>query len=119
MSQAGPRTGPLDLAQVVELLAAFGDRAPESVDDVVGSLELTWLIAQVEQRYAVVLDLSDEDLARIATVADAADVLCAALVAAGVPDGATADADAGAQADAPTVAAGAGPGTAVPATESH
>jgi hypothetical protein len=66
---------------VVELLAAFGDRAPESVDDVVGSLELTWLIAQVEDRYSVVLDLSDAELARITTVADAADVLREAIEA--------------------------------------
>jgi hypothetical protein len=57
------------------MLAGFGERAPESVDDVVGSLELTWLIAEVEQRRSVVLDLTDEQLARIHTVADAADAL--------------------------------------------
>lgn len=45
----------------------------------VGSLELTWLIAQVEERYSVTLDLSDAQLGRIATVADAADVLREAL----------------------------------------
>ena len=84
MSTAGRQTGPLDSAQVVRLLAAFGDRAPESVDDVVGSLELTWLIAQVEQQYSVVLELTDEHLSRIGTVADAADVLCAELIALGV-----------------------------------
>lgn len=68
-------TAGLDRAQVVSMLAAFGDRAPEAVDDVVGSLELTWLIAEVEQRYAVVLDLSDEQLDAMHTVQDAALVL--------------------------------------------
>ena len=76
------QTGPLDREDVVSLLAAFGDRAPESVDDVVGSLELTWLIAQVEQRHSVVLELTDEQLARIGTVGEAADVLREALTAA-------------------------------------
>jgi hypothetical protein len=65
----------LDRGTVIEMLAAFGDRAPEAVDDVVGSLELTWLIAEVEQRYAVTLDLTDEQLAGIHTVEDAAAVL--------------------------------------------
>ena len=73
------RAGALDRDTVVAMLAAFGDRAPEAVDDVVGSLELTWLIAEVEQRYSVVLDLSDEQLARIRTVEDATDVLREAL----------------------------------------
>lgn len=73
------RAGALDRDTVVAMLAAFGDRAPEAVDDIVGSLELTWLIAEVEQRYSVVLDLSDEQLARIRTVEDATDVLREAL----------------------------------------
>lgn len=64
---------------VVAMLAAFGERAPEAVDDVVGSLELTWLIAEIEQRYSVVLELTDEQLARINTVDDATSVLREAL----------------------------------------
>lgn len=72
----------LDRDAVISMLAAFGDRAPETVDDVVGSLELTWLIAEVEQRYSVVLDLTDEQLARIHTVEDAANVLGAVLAGA-------------------------------------
>lgn len=74
-----PEAGALDRDAVVAMLAAFGDRAPEAVDDVVGSLELTWLIAEVEQRYAVVLDLTHEQLARIRTVEDATSVLREAL----------------------------------------
>jgi hypothetical protein len=69
----------LDRRTVVGMLAAFGDRAPESVDDVVGSLELTWLIAEIEQRYSVLLDLTDEQLAGIHTVEDAVTVLGAVL----------------------------------------
>ncbi len=76
---SGQTSAVLDRAAVVTMLAAFGDRAPETVDDVVGSLELTWLIAEVEQRYSVVLDLTDEQLARIRTVEDAASVLREAL----------------------------------------
>jgi hypothetical protein len=64
-----------DRDSVIAMLAAFGDRAPEAVDDVIGSLDLTWLIAEVEQRYAVVLDLTDEQFSRIRTVDDAAQVL--------------------------------------------
>ncbi|HEV2635708.1 MAG TPA: hypothetical protein VGX23_11215 [Actinocrinis sp.] len=95
MTPAGHRTGPLDHGRVVRLLAAFGDRAPESVDDVVGSLELTWLIAQVEEQYAVVLDLRDEQLARITTVADAAEVLGEAVGAALDENGAADDSGGG------------------------
>lgn len=69
----------LDRQTVIGMLAAFGDRAPEAVDDVVGSLELTWLIAEVEQRYSVVLDLTDQQLAGIHTVEDAVTVLGAVL----------------------------------------
>jgi hypothetical protein len=76
---SGQISAVLDRAAVVTMLAAFGDRAPETVDDVVGSLELTWLIAEVEQRYSVVLDLTDEQLARIRTVEDATSVLREAL----------------------------------------
>lgn len=64
---------------VLSILAAFGERDPAAVDDVVGSLELTWLITEVEQRYRAVLDLTDEQLASVRTVDDAACVLNQAL----------------------------------------
>jgi hypothetical protein len=64
-----------DRAGVVALLATFGDRAPAEVPEQIGSLELAWLVHQVEQRHGVVLDLSDEDLARMGTVASAVTVL--------------------------------------------
>ena len=61
--------------EVVELLATYGDRTPSAVPEDIDSLELAWLVHQVEQRYAVALDLSDEDLARMSTVDSAVDVL--------------------------------------------
>jgi hypothetical protein len=60
---------------VLQMLASYGDRAPQEVGEQLGSLELTWLIAQAEQRYRVVLDLSDEVFARMQTVSSAVDVL--------------------------------------------
>ncbi|MDH6131409.1 hypothetical protein P3T37_000778 [Kitasatospora sp. MAA4] len=72
-------TTPLGRDEVLAMLAAFGDREPHQVDEALGSLELTWLITEVEQRYTVSLDLSDGDLDRMVTVTGATEVLCAAL----------------------------------------
>jgi hypothetical protein len=65
--------------EVIATLAAFGDRAARDVREEIGSLELTWLIAKFEERYAVTVELGDEELARVHTVADAVDVLRATL----------------------------------------
>jgi acyl carrier protein len=69
----------VETEDVVAMLAAFGDRRPEDVPDDVGSLEAAWLVHQVEQRYGVTLDLSDEELTRMTTVSNAVDVLRAAM----------------------------------------
>jgi acyl carrier protein len=69
----------LDRDQVVAMLATFGDRTPDAVPDQISSLELTWLIAQIEQEYGVVLDFSDEVLAGMSTVSGATAVLGGAL----------------------------------------
>jgi hypothetical protein len=61
--------------EVVAMLATYGDRAPAAVPEDIDSLELAWLVHQVEQRYSVALDLSDEDLARMSTVDSAVEVL--------------------------------------------
>jgi hypothetical protein len=74
--------GRLDRAEVVALLATLGDRAPADVPDRVDSLELAWLVHQVEQRHGVRLDLDDDELGRMATVSGAAEVLGAAVLAA-------------------------------------
>jgi acyl carrier protein len=65
----------LDRDQVIAMLATFGDRAPDAVSEQVSSLELTWLIAQIEQRYGVVLEFSDEALASMSTVSGAVEGL--------------------------------------------
>jgi hypothetical protein len=68
-----------DRADVLVMLASYGDRKPEDVNEELGSLELTWLVAQAEQRYSVLLDLSDEMFARMGTVTGAVAVLRAEL----------------------------------------
>jgi acyl carrier protein len=61
--------------EVVAILAMLGDRPIEEVGDQIGSLELTWLITQIEQRYNITLDLSDEDLTQMMTVSGAVTAL--------------------------------------------
>jgi hypothetical protein len=65
----------LERADVVAMLAAFGDRRPDEVPEGLGSLEVAWLLHQVEQRYGVTLDLSDDELVRMSTVSNVVDVL--------------------------------------------
>lgn len=76
----------LDRADVVAMLATYGDRPPAAVRDRIDSLELAWLVHQVEQRYGVALDLSDDDLLRMNTVDEAVTVL-RAVIGTGTPDG--------------------------------
>jgi len=47
---AGPKR-----SDVVALLATFGDRRPEQVPEAIDSMELAWLIYQLEQRYGALL----------------------------------------------------------------
>ncbi|WP_026423510.1 hypothetical protein [Actinokineospora inagensis] len=71
---------PPDRADVLAMLSGFGDRSTGEVGENLDSLELTWLIAQVEQRYGVELDLTDEVFAGMGTVTGAVDTLAKALV---------------------------------------
>ncbi|MFG2044262.1 phosphopantetheine-binding protein [Dactylosporangium sp. NPDC048998] len=57
------------------MLATYGDRRPEDVAEGIDSLELAWLIHQLEQHYGTALDLSDDELARMSTVGGAVEVL--------------------------------------------
>ncbi|MFD1075285.1 hypothetical protein [Longispora fulva] len=61
------------------MLASYGNRPVEAVAERIDSLELAWLVHQVEQRYDVELDLSDDSLGRMSTVDSAVDVLREAL----------------------------------------
>ncbi|MGW5053895.1 hypothetical protein [Actinokineospora sp. NPDC004072] len=66
-------------ADVVAMLAAYGDRGPLQVGEQLDSLELTWLVAQVERRYGVELDLTDEVFGAMSTVSGAVSALRAAI----------------------------------------
>jgi acyl carrier protein len=60
---------------VIGLLATYREREPEDVGESIDSLELAWLVNQVESTYQVRLDLDDDQLGRMATVPGAVDVL--------------------------------------------
>jgi hypothetical protein len=60
-----------DRADIVAMLATFGDRSPDSVPERIGSLELTWLITSIEQAYQVTLEPTDDDLASMTTLSGA------------------------------------------------
>jgi 3-deoxy-D-manno-octulosonate 8-phosphate phosphatase KdsC-like HAD superfamily phosphatase len=75
--------GAPDRGDIIAMLAVLGDRAPEAVPERIGSLELTWLITGVEQKYDVTLDLSEDDLSRMTTVSGAVAALRDALAGAG------------------------------------
>lgn len=49
----------------------MGDRAPDEVGEEIGSLELAWLVSQVETRYHTTLELDDAALAQMMTVSGA------------------------------------------------
>ena len=61
-------------SDVMAMLATYGDRDPEQVPEVIDSLELVWLIHQIEQRYGE-LEVDDDMLARMSTVTGVLDVL--------------------------------------------
>jgi acyl carrier protein len=61
-------------SDVMAMLATYGDREPDQVPELIDSLELVWLIHQIEQRYGE-LDVDDDMLARMSTVTGVLDVL--------------------------------------------
>jgi hypothetical protein len=65
--------GPPGRAEIADWLTALGDRPVGEVRERIDSMELAWLVHQVEQRYAVELD--DDQLDRIRTIGDAVTVL--------------------------------------------
>jgi acyl carrier protein len=66
--------GVLQRSDVVAMLATYGDRQPEQVPEAIDSLELAWLIHQIEQRYGT-FDVDDDTIARMSTVTGVVDVL--------------------------------------------
>jgi len=67
---------------VVSMLASLGDRAAGEIGDRIDSMQLAWLMHQVEQRYGVEIDLNDGQYARMSTVDGAVEVLCETIGAA-------------------------------------
>ena len=61
-------------SDVVAMLATYGDRQPDQVPEAIDSLELAWLIHQIEQRYGEP-DVDDDTIARMTTVTGVVDVL--------------------------------------------
>ncbi len=62
-------------SDVVAMLATYGDRQADQIPEGIDSLELTWLIHQIEQTYGEVLDVDDDTLLRMSTVTGVVDVL--------------------------------------------
>jgi acyl carrier protein len=60
---------------VLAILAAYGDRSPDQVPEDIDSMELAWLVHQLDQRYGSSLDSDDALLARMGTVAGVVEVL--------------------------------------------
>lgn len=67
-------TGEIGRPHVVAMLATYGDRQPEEIPEEISSLELAWLMHQIEQRYGA-LDVDDDTLTRMTTVTGAVEVL--------------------------------------------
>jgi hypothetical protein len=65
----------LGRADVVEILAGFHSRPAGEIPERIDSMEVAWLVHQVEQRYDLRIELSDSQLGRMGTVSGAVDVL--------------------------------------------
>jgi acyl carrier protein len=71
----------VDRDDVVAMIASLGDRSVAEVGDQLDSMQLAWVVNQVEQRYGVEIDLTDGQYARMSTVDGAVDVLREAIAA--------------------------------------
>ena len=56
------------------MLATYGNRRPEDIGEAIDSLELAWLIHQIEQRYGP-FEPDDDELLRMATVTGVVEAL--------------------------------------------
>jgi hypothetical protein len=63
-------------AEILTWLAGLGQRPPDA--ERLDSMELAWLVHQVEQRYGV--ELGDDQLERIVTIDDAVTVIGEVLI---------------------------------------
>lgn len=65
----------LERKDVVAMVASFGDRPVDEVGERIDSIQLAWLVHQVEQRYGVLIELDDAQFGRMSTVTGAVEVL--------------------------------------------
>lgn len=65
----------VERADVVAMVASLGDRPVAEVSDRIDSIQLAWLVHQVEQRYGVEIELDEGQFARMSTVDGAVEVL--------------------------------------------
>ncbi|GAB3898217.1 hypothetical protein ACFQ1S_29350 [Kibdelosporangium lantanae] len=66
---------PVVREDVVSMLASLGDRTADEVGDGIDSMQLAWLVHQVEQRYGVEIELNEVQYTRMTTVDGAVEVL--------------------------------------------
>ncbi|HEY0451707.1 hypothetical protein [Actinophytocola sp.] len=65
----------MERTDVVAMVASLGDRPVDEVSERIDSIQLAWLMHQVEQRYGVEIELDDGQFARMSTVSGAVEVL--------------------------------------------
>jgi acyl carrier protein len=65
----------LDRAEVLQMLQSLNERSQVPDRERLSSMEVAWLVHQVEQRYGRQLDLDDDQLNQLRTVSDAVAVL--------------------------------------------
>ncbi|MEO6701060.1 MAG: hypothetical protein ABI140_21710 [Jatrophihabitantaceae bacterium] len=65
----------LERADVLSMLQPLNERTSDPGRERLSSMEVAWLVHQVEQRYSVRLDLEDDQLAKLRTVTDAVQLL--------------------------------------------
>ena len=68
-------TTPPDRQDILDMLAPLGGRSTLDASETIDSMELAWLVQQVETRYRVSLPLGDDELAQMSTVDGAVGVL--------------------------------------------
>ena len=65
----------LERADVLQMLQSLNERATDPARERLSSMEVAWIVHQVEQRYSVELDLDDDQLAKLRTIDDAVQLL--------------------------------------------
>ena len=66
---------PLERKDVVAMVASFDDRPMDEVSERIDSIQLAWLVHEVEQRYGVRIELDDAEYGRMSTITGAVEVL--------------------------------------------